>query len=113
VSRKKLYMHSDQTYRSLWEWQKAHADQPPSPALCDRAEELGLTEFAAVLNLCRVRGWMPGRALGSTEYVWKEPIGDLLVDHMPETADFSVRSLLICYSKLLYIPYPLLEAVCS
>lgn len=118
-----MYRNMDPTYRSLWKWQEAHPDQPPAPVLADRAEELGMDEFARVLQLCLFRRWVPGKGAGVPGwpgiydgYSWMYGTNPALVAvlqrFVPPTLRYVAwgRNLLDCYAKLLYVPFKRLES---
>lgn len=102
------YRHPDETYKSLWKWQKANPDQPITPALVDRCLELSMDEFAAVLDLCRVRGWVPRRS--GSYWMFMPGLPQSLVDYIYEytARDRTLyglvsRDLCGCYAKLLAV----------
>jgi hypothetical protein len=115
------FRHPDETYRALWKAQPW--DQPPLPALVDRAWELGLDEFAWRLQWCNEHGIHPllyvNRQVSPRRwftYRWFERYGHLYpsppLSPLPSTAAAELMrhgrawspSLLVCYSKLLRIP---------
>lgn len=109
------YRHPDETYKALWGWQKANPNQPITPALVDRCIELGMDGFAAVLDLCRVRGWRPAPGYnGGWSWVSTPRLFAALFRHLASHRTLYVSyaaDLCGCYAKLLHVPYKELETL--